>query len=326
MNRPPTDGVRVAVDDLTDLAATIFEAVPISAEHAALIASKLVECDLRGVVSHGTLQVKRYVRSLQQRTANPEPEIRVLKEGPATTALSGDGGMGYIVSHRAMEMTIARAKEIGIGAATTTYHDHLGSAGNWVRMAMREGLVGICTSGRSTAASYARDETIRGSIQGSPPLAFGFPGGAGHSTFLLDYASHYSIEDDGTFEKYPAVFIKAIGMAHVGNILSGTLGGQMLPEFAPEKLEFAGANQSGFFLALDVNCFSDLDAFTADMDHLLDETAQMKPFPGFSASHLPGGQELGLETEYRRDGVPIPAAAVLGLEEVAAEFSIPTPW
>ncbi len=326
MNKPPDDGLRVAVDDLTDLAATIFRAVPIPDEHAALIAGKLVECDLRGVVSHGTLQVPRYVRSLQERTANPDPQVRLLKEGPATAALSGDGGMGYIVSHRAMEMAIARAKAIGIGAATTTYHDHLGSAGNWVRMAMREGLVGICTSGRSASPSYPRDDTIRSSIQGSPPLAFGFPGGEGHPTFLLDYASHYSIADDGTFEKYPAVFIKAIGMAHVGNILSGTLGGQMLPEFDREKLEFSGANQSGFFLALDVTCFSDLDAFRADMDHLMDETAQMKPFPGFSASHLPGGQELGLESEYRRDGVPISAGAMRGLEEVAAEFSIPTPW
>ena len=170
------------------------------------------------------------MRSLQQRTANPEPEIRVLKEGPATTALSGDGGMGYIVSHRAMEMTIARAKEIGIGAATTTYHDHLGSAGNWVRMAMREGLVAICTSGRSTAASYARDETSRGSIQGSPPLAFGMPSGPDHPPFLLDMASHM-LWDEDLFRRMPQIYLKAIGISHVANIMSGTLGGQMLPQF-----------------------------------------------------------------------------------------------
>ena len=326
MNNPPTDGVRVAVDDLTNLVVAIFKAVPIPDEHAELIAAKLVECDLRGVVSHGTLQVNGYVRGLQEGRANPNPQIRILKEGPATASLSGDGGMGYIVSQRCMGMAITKAKEIGIGAATSTYHDHLGSAGNWARMAMRENLIGICTSGRYASPSYARDATIRGSIQGSPPLAFGFPGGDDHPTFLLDYASHYQLEDDGTFEKYPAVFIKAIGMSHVGNILSGTLGGQMLPGFNQEDIQFFGANQSGFFLAMDVNCFSDLDAFKTDMDHLMDEASQMLPFPGFSESHLPGGQELGRETEYRRDGVPISADAVDGLAEVASEFSIETPW
>ena len=53
MNVPPTDGLRVAVNDLEQLVVAIFKAVPIPADHARLIASKLVECDLLGVVSHG---------------------------------------------------------------------------------------------------------------------------------------------------------------------------------------------------------------------------------------------------------------------------------
>ena len=222
-------------------------------------------------------------------------------------------------------MAISKAQEVGIGATTSTYHAHLGSTGNYARMAMRADLIGISTSGRNAADHYDRDSTIRGSIQGSPPLAFGMPGGEGKPTFLLDFASHYAIDDE-TFLKYPPVFIKALGISHVGNILSGTLGGQMLTEFSRGNVEFTGADQSGFFLAMDVNCFSDLDAFKADVDHLMDETSRMKPLPSFSESFLPGGKELERETEYRRDGVPISAQAVKGLEEVAKEFSIATPW
>ena len=113
----------------------------------------------------------------------------------------------------------------------------------------------------------------------------GMPAGEGKPAFLLDFASHFAIDDD-TFLKYPPVFIKAIGISHVGNILSGTLGGQMLP----------------------------------------DEASRMKPLPGFSESYLPGGKELEREREYRRDGVPIAARVVEGLEEVAGELSVPTPW
>ena len=35
---------------------------------------------------------------------------------------------------------------------------------------------------------------------------------------------------------------------------------------------------------MDVNCFSDLDAFKADMDHLMDEASRMKPLPSFDES------------------------------------------
>ena len=325
MNVPPTDGIRVALSDLEDLVVEIFKAVPIPEDDARLIAGKLVECDLRGVVSHGVLQVHGYVRSFQDGSINRNPRIRVLKEGSATAALTGDGGLGYLVAVRAMEMAIARARELGLGAATSTYHGHLGSAGIYARMAMGADLIGICTSGRSAADHYDRDQTIRGSIQGSPPLAFGMPAGEGKPAFLLDFASHYAIDDD-TFLKYPPVFIKAIGISHVGNILSGVLGGQMLSEFSRGQVEFSGADQSGFFLAIDVDRFSDLDAFKADMDHLMDETSRMKPLPGFSESYLPGGKELERETEYRRDGVPISARAVEGLEEVARELGVAIPW
>ncbi len=323
MNVPPTDGIRVAVSDLEKLVVEIFKAVPIPENDARLIAGKLVECDLRGVVSHGVEQVHRYVRSFQDGSINRKPRIRVLKEGPATAALTGDGGLGYLVATRAMDM--AKARQLGIGAATSTYHGHLGSAGIYARMAMAGDLIGICTSGRNAADNYNREQTIRGSIQGSPPLAFGMPAGEGKASFLLDFASHFAIDDD-TFLKYPPVFIKAIGISHVGNILSGTLGGQMLPEFSRGNVAFRGADQSGFFLAIDVDRFSDLDAFKTDMDHLMDEAGRMKPLPGFGESYLPGGKELEREMEYRRDGVPISAGTVEGLEEVAGELSIATPW
>ena len=193
---------------------------------------------------------------------NPRPEVQVLNEGPVTAALSGDGGLGMIVAARVTHMAIARARELGVG---------------------------ISMSGRSAAPSYAHDSTIHGSIQGSPPLAFGFPASAGRPCFLLDLASH-TPWDEQCFRKMPQVFVKAIGMSHVANILSGTLGGQMLPEFDRGQTQFRGADQSGFHMALDVERFTPLEAFKEDMDQLMEETSNMQPLPGFSASSLPGGR------------------------------------
>ncbi len=325
MNVPPKNGIRVPVEDLRGLVCAIYEAVPLPVAHAQLIADLLVDTELRGVVSHGVMQVERYVRSFQDGRANPDPTIRVLHEGPATAALNGDGGLGMIVATRAMRMAIARAKEQGVGVVTTVYHDHLGSSGKYVRMALREDLIGISLSGRSAAPSYDHANSIRASIQGSPPLAFGMPAGPGRPNFLLDYASHF-VADDEDVRRNPAVFVKAIGMSHVANILSGTLGGQMLPEFDRRTTRFQGADQSGFHMALDVSRFTSPDAFKADMDDLMDETAKMQPLPGLSDAGLPGQRAWGKEAGYRENGIPVSAKAVTSLEGLAREFALPVPW
>lgn len=325
MNVPPTDGRRVAAADLGDLVRSLFAAVPIPAEHAELIADLLIDTELRGVVSHGVKQVDRYIRSYQRGSMNPNPEVRVLQEGPATAALSGDGGLGMIVATRGMGMAVTKARELGVGVVTTTYHDHLGSSGKYVRMALRQGLIGISMSGRNAAPQYDLESTIHGSIQGSPPLAFGFPGGEGRPEFLLDISSG-APWDEACFRKMPQVFIKAIGVSHVANILSGALGGQMLPEFDRRTTEFRGADQSGFHMALEIERFTDPEAFRADMDHLMEQASQMEPLPGFDESTLPGGRAWHKEQEYRRHGIPVSAAALESLGVLADELGQPTPW
>ncbi len=325
MNIPPADGIRVPVEELRQLVAGIYQRVPIPADHARLIADLLIDTELRGVVSHGVVQVERYVRGFQQGRTNPQPAIRVLREGPGTAALCGDGGLGMIVATRAMHMAMAKARAIGVGVATSTYHDHLGSSGKYVRMALREGMIGISLSGRSAAREYDVDSSVHGSIQGSPPLAFGMPAGAGHPPFLLDMASHFPWDEE-CFRRMPQVFLKAFGLSHVANILSGTLGGQMLPEFDRHRVPYAGADQSGFFVALDVERFVPHGAFTQDVDRLVDGVSGMRPFPGTAEATLPGGRAWRCEQDYLVNGIPISTAAVESLEVLGREFGLAVPW
>lgn len=325
MNIPPADGMRVAVDDLGSLVAQIFQKVPIPADHARLVADLLIDTELRGVVSHGVVQVERYVRSYQEGKTNTHPKIQILREGPGSAALSGDGGLGMIVSTQAMRLVIDKARELGVAAATTTYHAHLGSSGKYVRMALREDMIGISFSGRNAAPSYDQNSTIRGSIQGSPPLAFGMPAGPDQPYFCLDLASHLQISDDH-FAEMPEIFFKAIGLSHVANIMSGTLGGQMLPQFNRDNIQYTDANQSGFFMALDIERFAPLQDFKGDMDHLMGEVSQMKPFPGENESTLPGGRAWKKERDYLQNGIPIAAEALESLGMLAGEFELDVPW
>lgn len=324
MNVPPTDGITVDPEALRTLVAGIFGAVPVPEEHAELFARLLVDTDLRGVVSHGVLQVERYVRGFQEGTINPFPEIEVLREGPATAALSGGGGLGIAVATEAMSMAIAKARTCGAGVVTTTFHDHIGSAGKYVRMALREHLVGIAFSGRSSSPSYPAEASPQGTIQGSPPLAFGTPADADNPNFLLDFASGLRWHEE-IFALYPELYFRGIGLSHVANILSGTLGGQMLPRFDRRNLEFTGANQSGFFTAIDIGHFVPVEAFEKDVGQLMGAVSRMTPFPGYDHADLPGGPEWRRERAYSA-GVPISRQAADALETLAGEFGLAVPW
>lgn len=324
MNKPPVDGIRVEAEVLRALTASIFKSVPIPDEHADLIANLVVEADLRGVVSHGVKSVERYVQSYLEGTCNPQPTIQTLNEGPATAAFSGDGGMGFIVANQAMEFAITKARDVGVGTTTTTYHDHIGSAGAYARMALREGLIAFVFSGRSAQRSYDRDSTIRGTLQGNPPATFGMPSGPDQPDFLLDMGTQFF--GSSTVEESPDVFFKTIGLCHTANIMSGTLGGQMLPEFDRDNIPYSGADQSGFFLAISIERFVPHQAFTADMDHLMSEVSQLQPFPGFSKSHLPGGPEWECECDYAQNGIPVSAETINSLETIARKFGLSIPW
>ena len=325
MNVPPMDGIRIPVEELRRLVACIYGKVPIPQDHAQLIADLLIDTELRGVVSHGVVQVERYVRDYQQGRTNTHPNVQVLKEGPVTAAFSGDGGLGMIVATEAMQMAIAKAREMGVGVTTSTYHDHVGSSGKYVRMALREDLIGISFSGRSAAPEYCYDGTVQGSVQGSPPLAFGMPSGPSQPQFMLDMGSAIPWDEE-CLRKMPEVCFKMLGIAHVANIMSGTLGGQMLAEFDRRNVRYAGANQSGFYMAIDIERFVPLQAFKDDMDHLMEEVSKMKPFPGFTEASLPGGRAWKKERAYLREGIPISATAMKSLERLAEEFGLPVPW
>jgi LDH2 family malate/lactate/ureidoglycolate dehydrogenase len=325
MNKPPIDGIRVVVEVLQRFVQEIFAAVPIADDAAELIAAKIIDTDLRGVVSHGVAQVERYVNDYLNAKTNTDPTIKVLREGPTTAALSGDGGLGIVVANQAMEMAIAKAKAYGVGVVTTTYHEHIGSAGKYVRMAMRQDLIGAGFSGRNAAHEYDPDACIRGSIQGSPPMAFGMPATQGQPYFMLDMSTGMPW-DEQCFKKMPEVYFRGLGICHVANIMSGTLGGQMLEEFDRRTIQYAAANQSGCFMAIDIACFVPLEAFKKDMDHLLDATGKMQPYPGYDKAYLPGGPEWQCEQEYTRDGIPVSATTMESLAGVAARLGVAVPW
>ena len=143
MNRPPTEFKRIAAADLRAFGTACLRAAGMSAAHAAQLADLLTNSDLRGVRSHGTRALYGYCCTLRDKKANPDPDIRILRESDTHVFVDGDGSLGYAPTMLAAERAIAKAKEKGLAIGAACHVGHYGSAGHYVRRAMAENCVGF---------------------------------------------------------------------------------------------------------------------------------------------------------------------------------------
>ena len=100
LNAIPPDAIRVVPDDLRTLTSDILCRPDLLHADARRIADCLVAVDLRGVVSHGTCQLRRYVKKIQARQINPGPQTHLIQETPVNAVFDGDGGAGYWSPHK----------------------------------------------------------------------------------------------------------------------------------------------------------------------------------------------------------------------------------
>lgn len=333
MNVPPTEFIRVPAADLHRLAASALRRVGVPPDDAELIADLMVDTDLRGVFSHGTAPLPGYCRSYLSGRFNPRPEVRVVRDTPVATLVDGDGGLGHLATHRATMTAIEKAKSSGLSMAVSRNHGHFGSAGKYVRLAVREGLIGFCTSGLlardpgdPAVSAWAHHPLDNG------PMSFGFPAQEGYPV-ILDMCSSVVDEWDvesgrfkSIFDQMPAAVFRSFGLRAAADFLSAALGGMMLPELRQEDRPYANAYYGAFLWVVDPAAFVDAAAFKAEIDRTTRLIRALKPLPGYDRADLPGGLEWDREREYADKGIPLGERHRQSLEAIADELGVPVPW
>jgi hypothetical protein len=170
----------------------VLGAVGLAPDSAALVAGILVACDQRCVFSHGSKRMaSEYLKKLQSGRINPHPVVSVERQDGATAVIDGDGGLGFFACHRGMSIGIDCARKFGVGAVTTYNHHHFGAAGNWTRMALAEGFVGLAVSTHRFRANP--DNAVNRAV-GSSPLSIAIPAGE-QPPFVLDMGEPVRIAD-----------------------------------------------------------------------------------------------------------------------------------
>ena len=322
MNAPPPSGIRVAPQVLRPWIAGLFEKVDMPAPDAALMARLLVATDQRGVFSHGTRYTADYIRMILNGRVNPKPQLKVTAETDTTQVIDGDGGMGHLPSHRAMERAVAQAKEHGVAAATTSNHFHFGSAGKYSRLALEQDCIGIAVSSHRFQIPSGAGTSILNASGGSP-MSIAIPAGE-QPPLIPDMGTGFVPWEEDFFARFPWAYFKSIGLAATMQALGGILAGIYRPQ-VQEPISPWESNQGGFFAVFNVACFMAVDEFKAEMDRYIGQARATQPLPGLERSEMAGGLEWEREREYGRHGIPLGPEHQQALEKIAAELGLDSP-
>jgi LDH2 family malate/lactate/ureidoglycolate dehydrogenase len=345
-----TDEPRVAPAELRELAKGVFVAAGLPSEDAALEAEVLVWANLRGVDSHGVLRIPWYVELISRGDMNPRPQIRVERESAATVLIDGDRALGPIVTTLAMRHAIAKARTAGLGWAVIRNTTHQGAMAYYALLAVEAGMAGlaIVCSPPNMAPFGARAAGVHNS-----PIAIAVPAGR-HRPLCLDMATsvaaggklalardkgvplpaNWALDAGGrpTTDAHQAAILlpsggpKGSGLAMMFETLTSLMVGN--PLLGPALAAEPGAGrhrQNSVVAAVDIGAFTDLAAYRAEVDRLIDGIKALPPAEGVPEVLVPGEPEDRTAAERERHGVPLPPGTVRNLRAVAARFGVPLP-
>ncbi|MEE2658969.1 MAG: Ldh family oxidoreductase [Candidatus Latescibacterota bacterium] len=330
MNRPPDSYVTVREDALLQFAIACFEVVGLPRAHAVLISRLLVNCDLRGVRSHGTRQVNGYCRAFAEGHFNPDPQPRVWRDFGAVVGIEGDGSLGYLPMVKATELAVERAQQYGLGMGTVRSIGHYGAAGNYCRMATAAGCIGFSVQGGQHGNATGANPKPQLGFFGNPPICFAIPGGEGPpvildaaTCILADYQR--GPEFEALFSQIPAAFFKSVGYTAVAALLGGGLAGTTSDSAVSDR--WPQATGGGTIIAIRIDAAADETEFCTEVDRMTrDVAATFEPLPGHDRALLPGAIEEELWHKQRLEGIRFGEMEQKSVREVGKRLGIVPPW
>ncbi len=348
----PTDAEqeqRVPVEPLRQWVVDVLCHEKMIRVEAEIAAARLIEADLRGIPSHGTRALPRYLEQIREGGIDPRAVILTERETPATAVLNGGKGMGHVASTRGLELAIAKAGEMGTGTVAVKASQHFGAAAIYATMAAREGMIGYATTstGPATVAAYGS----RHPAVANNALAWAAPTRDGHPV-VLDMAcavsswgkvhsmgmygqeipEGWAVDADGepttsaeaSKTLLPAAGPRGYGLAFFSSVLAGPLVGARMP--LHKTWEIATDGSEHFFYAIDIKAFVDPDEYYTQINATIADIRQLEPAEGFSRVCLPGDLEAERITAWQDEGLPMHLEQVESLQAVAEQTGIPGPW
>ena len=335
----------------------VFVGLGASLEDAEICADVLITSDKRGIDSHGVNRLKpMYYDRIRAGIQFPEAKYEVVRETSTTAVIDGHRGMGHATAKHAMELAIEKAGEHGLGMVVVRNSTHYGIAGYYALMATEAGMIGITgTNARpSVAPTYGVEPML-----GTNPLTIGMPSDEDFP-FILDPATSiiqrgkvevYArtdeqlpeglvIDSNGDYLTDPNLILekllkkeasflpigskaetggyKGYGYSTVVELLSSALqGGAFLQAIT-------GVNVGHFFLAINIEAFTELDSFKKTTGDILRALRGSKRMPHEPRIYTAGEKEHLAWLERRDKGVPLNKSLQMETLQMRDELGLKT--
>jgi uncharacterized oxidoreductase len=298
---------------LEDLTAAIFQKHGTPPDDARTVARLLVEADLMGLHSHGTLRVPQYVGDIRQGTIAPGAALKVTEQTPAAVLVDANWNFGQVGAARTTELAVERARQLGIGCASLRRCRHVGRVGAYTEQAAAAGCVAFAACSTAGEGHWVAPFGGREGRLGTNPLAFAAPTEGG-TPISMDFATSALPEGRVRFyrdtnqplppnslvdkEGRPTLDphdlyapgrkplgailpfggpqgYKGYSLGLMAEILSALLG---VPAWMEEGLEAHGNNV--WLLAIDVQRFMTAERFRAELGGLMNYIRSSAPVQG----------------------------------------------
>ena len=345
------DAEFVQGDDLKKTVAGIFEKLGVSPEDSLLAADVQVLADLRGVDSHGVSNMlKSYISGYQEGSINPRPNWKVVRETPSTATVDSDKGLGTIITPKAMEIAIQKAKNVGVGMVTIGNARHLGMASYHAMLALPHDMIGICMTScpPQVLPTFGAEPRL-----GTNPIAIAVPA-KNEPPFVFDVATSsvavnkiriaarlgaeipggWMAREDGSPimetglapEKFTLLPLgadreggshKGYGFSCMVDILAGVLTGFGYGA-VPGRPNFGH-----MVAAYSIDAFTDVEPFKVEMDEWLQMMKTTKPAPGHDRVLVAGQPEAEVESARRDEGIPLHPEVADWIRDTCGEMSVP---
>lgn len=350
---PEKDRVYVSNDRIRQATHDILRHVGVDEQGAKASTDVLVTNDLRGVESHGVSNgLRRYVTEYNSGVLNGTPNFEIELETSTTARVNSNGALGTHVGPWAMEMAIEKASKHGMGAVSVHSSGHLAGCGYYAMQAADADMVGHAM----TAGGANQTVPTWGSkpLLGTNPIAYAAPAKE-MPPFLFDVATTQvannkiglarrtgaTILPGWIADKNGEPILEEIPAPDAGEFYSLHIGGTR-ENGSHKGFGFALMNEiicngftglgSGpvtglkhgghFFMAYQIEAFTDVEKFKTDMDELLRHIAAVPPSRGFERVVYAGLLEAEEEVKRLKEGIPYHHEVVEWFESYCAEAGI----
>lgn len=337
--------MRIPVSELLTLYSELALAHDAPPDEAKLFAESLLEADLRAHQTQGIGLVPYMHELFANDHAHFGRAFEIVQQSPATALIDGNAGSGHVISAKAMDMAIEKARTCGSGMVSTRNSGDCGMIATYALRAIEQGMIGIAMSTGPLLVAPWGGKDVQFCTN---PFSVAVPAGEGDPIVVDMATSAYSmgkvvlaardglkldaphiVDTEGNYTNDPSRVIlnamdresplngallpagpKGFGMILMVEMLAALLSGER--DWAEDAQAPVGAETldrpayySQTMIAISIEHFQDPALFAAAAERMVATLTTMPPAEGFSAVRLPGGGAASRRADWIENGIEL---------------------